>query len=109
MQAGIVGFNAIRVYSPSKQFLDHDPEGRFVKRWIPELEKRTTAEIANAENSIMHGYSPILVDLKSRAKEMKSRIFEIRKSVGGKIITDKVLGCDGPNDRLRPSGYGIGA
>ena len=107
MQAGIVGFNAIRVYSPSKQFLDHDPEGRFVKRWIPELEKRTTAEIANAENSIMHGYSPILVDLKSRAKEMKSRIFEIRKSVGGKIITDKVLKKHGSRKPIKKKRKGL--
>ena len=101
MQAGVVGFNAIRVYSPTKQFLDHDPEGRFVKRWIPELEKRTSAEIANAEKSIIDGYSPILVDLKSRAKEMKSRIFEIRKSVGGKIITDKVLKKHGSRKPLK--------
>ena len=32
MQAGVIGFNTIRVYSPSKQFIDQDPDGAFVKK-----------------------------------------------------------------------------
>jgi deoxyribodipyrimidine photo-lyase len=38
MQAGVTGFNTIRIYSPVKQGLEKDPEGEFVKRWVPELE-----------------------------------------------------------------------
>lgn len=95
MQAGVIGFNAIRVYSPSKQFLDHDPDGVFVRRWIPELRGKTTAEIAHAHESFVEGYTSAVIDLKARAKEMKSRVFEIRKSVSGKKITASVLSSHG--------------
>lgn len=91
MQAGVIGFNAIRVYSPTKQFLDHDPNAVFVHRWVKELRGRTPAEIAHAEELSLDGYTPKVIILKDRAKEMKSRVFEIRKSVTGKKITDEVL------------------
>ena len=91
MQAGVIGFNAIRVYSPTKQFLDHDPNGVFVHRWVKELRGRTPAEIAHAEELSLDGYTPKVIILKDRAKEMKSRVFEIRQSDTGKKITDEVL------------------
>lgn len=37
MQSGTTGINALRIYNPLKQSLDHDPKGRFIRRWIPEL------------------------------------------------------------------------
>ena len=37
MQSGVTGINAIRIYNPIKQQADHDPDGLFVKEWIPEL------------------------------------------------------------------------
>jgi deoxyribodipyrimidine photo-lyase len=37
MQSGTTGINAVRIYSPVKQVRDHDPEGRFIRRWCPEL------------------------------------------------------------------------
>jgi len=37
MQSGTTGINTLRIYSPFKQAADHDPEGVFVRRWLPEF------------------------------------------------------------------------
>ena len=38
MQSGTTGINTLRIYSPAKQVLDHDPLGTFIRRYVPELE-----------------------------------------------------------------------
>ena len=79
MQAGVVGLNTIRVYSPAKQLLDQDPAAAFVKRWLPELRKFTPAQIAGHETDPLPGYVPPVVDFQSRAATMKSVLFGVRK------------------------------
>ena len=37
MQAGETGTNALRIYNPVKNSYEHDPEGIFIKKWLPEL------------------------------------------------------------------------
>ena len=37
MQAGTTGINTLRIYNPVKQSQDQDPEGLFIKEWLPEL------------------------------------------------------------------------
>ncbi|HEU4950889.1 MAG TPA: deoxyribodipyrimidine photo-lyase [Holophagaceae bacterium] len=39
MQAGVTGINALRIYNPVKQARDQDPEGRFVRQWLPALRR----------------------------------------------------------------------
>ncbi|HCY58892.1 MAG TPA: hypothetical protein DHU78_08580, partial [Opitutae bacterium] len=91
MQAGVIGFNTLRVYSPTKQFMDQDPNGYFVKNWVPELADHTVKEIAKSENMKIKGYASSIVSLSERSKQMKDRIYSIRKSAGGKMATQKTL------------------
>ncbi len=46
MQAGTTGINAIRIYSPIKQVIDQDPEGHFIREYIPELANVPAAYLA---------------------------------------------------------------
>jgi deoxyribodipyrimidine photo-lyase len=91
MQAGIVGINTIRVYSPTKQIIDQDPDCRFIKQWIPELRNFTPAEITSYEKTALGEYPRPVVNFKARAKAMKDQIFAVRKSARGKTESAKVL------------------
>jgi deoxyribodipyrimidine photo-lyase len=37
MQSGTTGINTLRIYSPTKQAHDQDPEGLYVRQWVPEI------------------------------------------------------------------------
>ena len=38
MQSGETGVNMIRIYNPVKNSIEHDSNGEFIKKWVPELQ-----------------------------------------------------------------------
>ncbi len=53
MQSGVTGINSLRIYNPHKQAQDHDPNGDFIRQWVPELRA--------VDNAFIH--EPSLMDM----------------------------------------------
>lgn len=99
MQSGTTGINTTRVYNPIKQAQDHDPQGHFVRRWLPAMrrvppewlfEPWLMPEAVQARCGLRVGEDiPVpLVDLAAATRVAKTRVHtlrarpEIRAAVG---------------------------
>jgi deoxyribodipyrimidine photo-lyase len=98
MQAGVVGWNAVRVYNPAKQLADWDAGCRFVKRWVPELKRVPAERIVNGDPG---DYPPPVVPFAERAKRMTDVLYAIRKSDAAKAATAAVYQKHGSRKRER--------
>ena len=89
MQSGVTGINAIRIYSPLKQSHDQDPDGRFIRKYCPELkgfddkylhQPETTPPMLQHLSGCIIGkdYPEPIVDHKTAYNEAKDRIFSWR-------------------------------
>ena len=90
MQSGTTGINTTRVYNPIKQALDHDPEGRFVRRWLPAMRRVPDAwlfepwrmpDSVQAQCGVRVGEDipyPV-VDLETATRAAKVRVHALRK------------------------------
>lgn len=45
MQSGVTGINTVRIYNPIKQSYEQDPDGNFIRRYVPELKNIPTSFI----------------------------------------------------------------
>lgn len=88
MQAGVVGWNAIRVYNPTKQLADWDPDCRFVRRWLPELRDQPAGRIQSGEP--LPDYPQPVVPFAARARQMTDHLYSIRKTAEAKASTGAV-------------------
>jgi deoxyribodipyrimidine photo-lyase len=102
MQSGTTGINTTRVYNPIKQAQDHDPYGKFVRRWLPHMRHVPDTWLfepwlmpeQQKNNLVLSGHivEP-LVDLAAATRESKQRLYAIRKKPeiidGKKAVIDK--------------------
>ena len=54
LQAGVDGTNMMRIYNPRKQVRDNDPDGEFIKKWIPELSALPAEHLDRPEKTPLH-------------------------------------------------------
>ena len=89
MQSGVTGINTIRIYNPTKQLMDHDPRGTFVRKWCPELKDVPDDFLAQPHmlpvaaqkkyNCIIgEDYPSISVDLLQSSKFARDKIYTIK-------------------------------
>jgi len=50
-QAGLIGKPTLRLYNPRKQVRDQDPEGEWIRRWVPELQGLPTEHVPQPEKT----------------------------------------------------------
>jgi deoxyribodipyrimidine photo-lyase len=104
MQSGTTGINTTRVYNPIKQALDHDPQGIFVRRWLPAMQRVSNTWLfepwkmptdIQTQTGVIVGQDIALplVDLASATTESKNRLYGRRQhesvKAGKKAIIDK--------------------
>ncbi len=115
MQSGTTGINTIRMYNPTKQAQDQDPDGVFIKRWVPELgrvplpylfEPWTMPRLVQAQAGCLIGrdYPEPIVDLALSAKRAREQVWAIRQNAGFQAEAKKIytkLGSRNPHRESR--------
>ncbi|MDD7970093.1 FAD-binding domain-containing protein [Roseinatronobacter alkalisoli] len=96
MQSGTTGINTIRIYNPIKQGLDHDPDGRFIRAWVPELAHVPQQHIhtpwtwCEGRRGLGQRYPAPVVDLAQAGKFAREMLWGLRKQAGFQDVAQLV-------------------
>ncbi|MDW3646341.1 MAG: deoxyribodipyrimidine photo-lyase [Bacteroidia bacterium] len=112
MQAGTTGVNTVRMYNPIKQSKDHDPEGVFIKKWVPELSKlpkehihepwkMTAMEQDFYQFYLGKDYPIPLIDLEESGKKAREKIWGHRDNPLVQKEMNRILLTHTRNDASR--------
>lgn len=102
MQSGMTGTNTVRIYNPVKQSQDHDPQGVFIKQWVPELANCSIAYIHEPwtmpplEQDMYNfhvgiDYPAPIVDITLTYREARVKLHQTRKTEAGKAEKERIL------------------
>jgi deoxyribodipyrimidine photo-lyase len=90
MQSGTTGVNTIRLYNPVKQGLDQDPDGTFIRRWVPELAALPAPAIHRPWEHGVRGYPAPLGDHAALASIARERLWSVRRGEGYRRIAESI-------------------
>ena len=116
MQSGTTGINSVRIYNPVKQSRDQDPEGVFIRRWLPELAGvpddwiHTPWQMSRSLQTrsgcrIGNDYPAPVVEHEQAARRARQRIAAARRSDGAWEQSQAILARHGSrkgSSRRRP-------
>ena len=98
MQSGTTGINTTRVYNPIKQAHEHDPQGIFVRRWLPAIRSVPEQFVfepwlapARYRQSASEPIIDPIVDLARATREAKAKVHALRAESSVIAQTQSVL------------------
>lgn len=93
MQSGTTGINSLRIYNPIKQGIEFDPEGAFIRRWLPELADLPQAFIHTPWQApqLLNGYPLPIVDEKTARQVASEQLYALRKVADHKDTAQRIV------------------
>ena len=101
MQSGTTGINTVRIYNPVKQGYDQDPSGRFVRCWLPELDRVPDEFVhepwnwAQSHTMLDRSYPAPVVDHMQAARNARQKIWAVRRGAGFRAEASEIQGKHG--------------